>query len=283
MNLPEFSTKATDELCREIAQRSKGVVLLGLSGKDSLCAWLQLSKYFTRIIPFHCCSVPNLQFVSKYLDYLEYEFQTHILRLKGEDLPMALVRHIYQDDIFDCDWIDENWEVEDYSKLDILNYLRYKFNLPKAWCAFGISANDSIDRLIYCRKTGGKSEDHKTFYPCWDWPKSELVRAIYESGVRVSPTYKYAKRSVGGPPSATYNKIMKEHFPKDWETYKLWYPLAEVKNLREDMLDREFAKKKEQEIRDFGGKMTEPVTIQEENDKKLSESDSNEQQFDEVE
>ena len=81
LNLPRFSTKATDELCAEIAKKSHGTVFLMCSrGKDSLCAWLQLRKYFNRIIPFHCATVPGYQFADEYLDYLEYMFDTRILR-----------------------------------------------------------------------------------------------------------------------------------------------------------------------------------------------------------
>ena len=256
INLPTFTTPATDKLCREIAKKSKGTVFLMCSrGKDSLCAWLQLKKYFTRIIPFHCASVPGYQFADEYLDYLEWNFQTKILRLMGEDLKMALVRHVYQESPWECDAIDSDiGPVADYSKLDILEYLRYKFNLPRAWCAVGISQNDSIDRLIYCRKTGGMNVANRTFYPCFDWPKEELLNAIYDSGLEVAPEYKYTNRSMGGVPSATYNRIMMEHFPQDWERTKFWYPLAEVKNIREEMIDANYSLWLEQEAAKRGGR-----------------------------
>ena len=252
---PHFSTPATDALCNEIAERSKGVCFLMCSrGKDSLCAWLQLRKFFKRIIPFHCATVPNYDYAGEYLDYLEGMFQTKVLRLMGEDLQMALVRHIYQDSPWECDAIDEVFEDVDYSKLDILEYLRMKFNLPRAWCAVGISQNDSIDRLIYCRKTGGKNEGNKTFYPCFDWPREQLLNAIDESGLLLAPEYKYTKRSMGGVPSMTYNKVMKEHFPKDWERTLLWYPLADVKTYREEMIDANYRLWMEQEAAKMGGR-----------------------------
>lgn len=241
MILPTYSTPATDALCTEIAKKSKGTIFFGFSGgKDSLAAWLQLRKFFTRIIPFHCASIPNLDYKTKYLDYLEEQFQTKILRLMGEDLPMALVRYVYQESPWACDEIDQFLEVEDYSKVEILEYLRYKFNLPRAWCAFGISASDSIDRRIYCNKTGGKNESHRSFYPCWDWPRSEIIGAIRDSGIKLSAEYRYAKRSMGGVPSATYNKIMREHFPRDFEKLLKWYPLAETKDYREELLEQNY-------------------------------------------
>lgn len=256
MNLPTFSTPGTDALCTEIAKKSRGVCFLMLSGKDSLCAWLQLRRYFTRIIPWHAASIPGWELKRRYLDYLEYEFQTKILRLMGEDLPMALVRYVYQRSPWECDEIDEALEVEDYSKLDILGYLRMKYNLPRAWCACGISMYDSIDRMIYCRKTGGKSEDNRTFYPCFDWPRKEIVGAIRESGLRINPEYKYCKRSLGGVPCATYNKVLMEHYPSDWERLLKWYPLAEAKNYREEMLERHFRELQDERIAARGGKST---------------------------
>lgn len=264
LNLPRFSTPATDALCAEIAKKSHGTVFLMCSrGKDSLCAWLQLRKFFHRIIAFHCATVPDYQFANEYLDYLEGAFGTRILRLMGEDLKMALVRHIYQDSPWECDVIDYVFPDEDYTKLDVLDYLRMKFNLPRAWCAVGISQNDSIDRLIYCRKNGGQNKKNRTFYPCYDWPREEMLNAIYEAGLYVAPEYKYTKRSMGGIPSATYNKVMMEHFPRDWELTKKWYPLAEVKNYREDLIDANYPLWMEQEAAKRGGKEEHPDEVAE--------------------
>lgn len=255
MILPTYSTTATDDLCKDIAERSHGVCFLMFSGgKDSLCAWLQLRKFFTRIIPWHAASFPHLAYKDATLDYYEYEFQTKILRMMGEDLMMALARHVYQETIDQCQRIDKLIRpVEDYDKLTILSYLRYKFNLPRAWCAVGISASDSIDRRIYCNQTGGKSEEHRTFYPCWDWPRSEIIKAIRESGLKLSSEYKYSKRSIGGVPSATYNAIMAEHYPKDFDKIRFFYPMCDIKNYRMMLLDRNVAEEAEKKIRERGG------------------------------
>lgn len=256
MNVPVFTTEATDSLCREIASRSNGVCLLGMSrGKDSLCAYLSLSRYFKRIIPFHCASWPGADFVTKYLDYLEFMLHTKILRLMGEDFPMAFARGMYQPfaEIEAC----EAAYVEDYSKLDIVDHLRYMYNLPRAWCAFGISKNDSIDRLIYCRKYGGKSENNKTFYPCWDWPRKEILRAIAASGIELPSDYRYSSRNLGGVPSTTVNRILREHYPQAYGRMLACYPTAEAKTVREMLLDVEWQMAKDAAIRDRGGKTDE--------------------------
>lgn len=259
MLLPLYSAPQSDALCKEVAKKSHGTIFLGFSGgKDSVCAWLQLKRYFTRIIPFHCASIPNLTFRTKILDYYEYEFQTKILRLMGEDLSMSLKRLVYQvpKDAVPC--METFGDIEDYNKLDILEYLRKKFNLPRAWCAFGVNASDSIDRRIYCNKTGGKSDDSRTFYPCWDWEKSDIIKALEDSELKLAPEYKYAKRSIGGVPCATYNKILKEHFPADFEQLKKWYPLCELKNRREERLQARWEAKLNAQAAANGGKEPEP-------------------------
>ena len=252
MIAPTFTTAATDELCNEVAKKSKGVCFLGFSrGKDSLCSWLSLTRYFKRIIPFHCASWPGMDYVKKTLDYYQYEMNTRILRMNGEDYPMALVRMMYQP-YKDCQDIEE-WELDDYSKLDVLEYLRHKFGLPNAWCAFGISASDSIDRRIYCKNTGGKNPQNKTFYPCWDWPRTEIIKAVKESGLKLTSEYRYVNRTMGNVPGIVTNEILKAHYPKDWERFLCLYPLAEAKTVRERILDREWAAAKKRKIEENGG------------------------------
>lgn len=265
LTLPTFTTKATDALCREIAAKSHRVCFLMCSrGKDSTCSWLQLRKYFDRIIPFHCATVPGYRFADEYLDYLEEACDTRILRMMGEDVKMGLARYAYQESPWECDEIDRTFGgVEDFTKLDVLEYLRMKFNLPRAWCAVGISQNDSIDRLIYCRKNGGVNESNRTFYPCFDWPKEELLNALWNSGLYVAPEYKYTKRSMGGVPSATYNKVMMDHFAEDWETTKRWFPLAEAKNVREQLLVENYPKWMEQEAAKRGGRINASLSAEE--------------------
>ena len=247
-----IGTPDSDSLCRDIAKRSKGVCFLGLSGgKDSLCAWLNLRRRFKRIIPFHCTSWPGMAFERQYFDYLQDMMGTRILRLVGEDYPMALTRMMYQP-WKDADMIAD-MPILNYSKLDILEYLRYKFNLPNAWCAFGISASDSIDRAIYCKRTGGKNPANKTFYPCYDWPRKDILQAVIDSGLKLPSSYRYVNRTMGNVPGIVTNEILKKHYPEDWQRFLALYPLAEAKTVREHILDREWAAAKKRRIEEAGG------------------------------
>ena len=45
------------------------------------------------------------------------------------------------------------------------------------------------------------------------------------------------------------------HFPADWEIVKKWYPLAEAKNIREEMIDANYPRWMEQEAAKRGGRL----------------------------
>ena len=91
-----------------------------------------------------------------------------------------------------------------------------------------------------------------------------MLNAITDAELVLAPEYKYVNRSMGGVPSATYNKVMMEHFPQDWELTKSWYPLAEVKNVREEMIDANYPLWMEQEARKRGGRTEELPKVGEE-------------------
>lgn len=273
MNLPTFSTEKSEALCKEIAKKSKGVCFCGISGgKDSLCAYLYLQRFFTRVIPFHCASWPGVKYVSEYLDYLEYEIGgVHILRMIGEDYPMALYRMMYQP-FEDCEDI-ATWELDDYSKLDVLEFLRYKFALPRAWCAFGISIGDSIDRAVYVKKTGGKNPQNRTFYPCLDWPRSEIINAVRDSGIKLPSSYRYLNRTMGNVPGIVTNEVLKAHYPEDWGRMLDLYPLAEAKTVREQILDREWEASRRASIESTGGSAASDLPPDDSTDESLYDGD----------
>jgi len=236
-------TPETDDLNREIAKKSNGVCLLSFSGgKDSVCAWLVLRNYFSRIIPMHFASVPGLKSKERMLRYYEDAFETHILRMVGEEVSMALPRMMYQ--LPDEAPALAELETPDWSKLDAYEFVRKTLNLPKAWCAIGISEGDSIDRRIYCKKTGGKNPQNLTFYPHYNFTRAQVILTIRNSGLKLSDEYLWQNRSLGGVPSYTCNKLYQEHYPEDFERWKAVYPLLLAKSYREMMLDAIWERRK---------------------------------------
>lgn len=65
----EYTNSA--ELCERMAQECDTAIIAFSTGKDSIAAWLQMRRYFKRIVPYYCYSVPNLGFVERSLAYYE--------------------------------------------------------------------------------------------------------------------------------------------------------------------------------------------------------------------
>jgi len=224
---------ASSRLCAEISRISGGVCFLGFSrGKDSIAAWLRLKQFFHTIIPFHCASVPGLAFVDDSLVYYERVFETTILRFM-DGACLDGVGNLFWQPPGSEEAVNalELWQ---FDKHDIIDYLRREMNLPEAWCAFGINMTDSLDRRIWVEKAGGRNDNYKTFYPCYDWKKVQIVQVIKEAGIMLPKDYTAANRTFAGLPAYRHLAHMREWAPDDYERLKLLYPMVEAELARQE-------------------------------------------------
>lgn len=190
-------TPDSDALCREIAKASGGVCLLSFSrGKDALAAWLNLTRFFDRIIPFTCAGVPHLDFADEYLAYVERIFGTHVIRIQDGGLYGAIDALQFQLP-HDEAWIDEA-ELPRYDAQDIADAIRNHLGYPNAWTAYGLNASDSIDRIITVRQCRGRYYGTRSFYPNFDWTHAQIMDALKQSNVKLSNEYHIAARSFAG-------------------------------------------------------------------------------------
>jgi len=225
-------TEASRRLCESISSISGGVCFLGFSrGKDSIAAWLYLRKFFKTIIPFHCASVPHLSFVDESLDYYEKVFDTKIIRCLAGEIPASIQNLIYQP-LENEEEID-SLELWKYDNHDIIDLLREQYG-NDIWCAFGINLTDSIDRRIYVQKNQGRNEERKTFYPCFDWTKNQIIEAIDKAGIKLPGDYKLANRSLAGIPNFRHLYRMQEVYPQDMEKIELWFPFIRAQLARNE-------------------------------------------------
>jgi hypothetical protein len=225
-------TAASRSLCENIAEASSGCCFLGFSrGKDSIAAWLYLRRFFNRIIPFHCASVPRLSFVDESLDYYEQCFETPILRFMDGACTGAINRLVWQPP--GAESVIDGMELWEFDKHDIHAALRREMNLPDAWCAFGINMSDSIDRRIYVQKNQGRNQERMTFYPCFDWTKDMIMQEIKAAGIKLPKDYLMMARTMAAIPSYRHLLRMEAMFPGDFRRVELMFPMVRAELARQ--------------------------------------------------
>lgn len=232
-------TPESEKLCRLISKLTDGVTLLAFSrGKDSSASWLYLRNYFDTIIVYTDVIVPGLKFVERSLQYFENFFDTKIHRFYGGESFSRGMR-LYQFQQFsDLDLIDSvpifsDW---DYKGVTAGWMLAESLGLEydKNWIAMGFSMYDSLDRMGWVKRVKGKHDKYRTFYPCWNWKPSQIREYIKQHGLSLSEDYLLTNRSIDDLPTERNLIKMKELYPDDYETCKLWFPMIESQIARQE-------------------------------------------------
>lgn len=223
------------ELCQQMAQECDTAILAFSTGKDSIAAWLQMRKYFKRIVPYYCYSVPGLEFVEKSLAYYEDFFETHIYRLPHRSLYRWLRGMVFQSPPHVTKVEALDLPGEEYDDAMIGELVRELGHLPDgAYVGTGVRMADSPMRRVGLMTNGCINHSQKRFYPVYDWKKADLLAAIDESGVKLPPDYRLFGRTFDGI-DYRFLKPIKEHYPKDYEKILEWFPLAELEIMRREM------------------------------------------------
>lgn len=229
----DLGTPETRQLCSSISAASGGVCFLGFSrGKDSIAAWLWLRRFFTRIIPFHCASIPGLKFVDESLEYYEEYFKTKIERCISGDIMDAISNLVFQPG--EDESLIDSLDIVSYDNHEVFLSLREKYALPHAWCAFGINASDSLDRRIYVNKCQGRHDHRNTFYPCFNWSKQQILNAITAEGIKLPRDYMLANRTLASIPNLRHLINMEKEMPDELERVELIFPFIRARLARNE-------------------------------------------------
>lgn len=226
----EYSNSA--ELCAGMSAECDTCILAFSTGKDSIAAWLQLRKYFKRIIPYYCYSVPGLKFVEDSLRYYEEFFETRIYRMEHRSFYRKLNALVFQPPEHYAKLKQMDLPGDEYDDELIGELIREAGQLPTAaYVATGVRMADSPRRRISIKKNGAINHNQKRFYPVYDWKKADLLTAIDEAGVKLPVDYKLFGRTFDGL-DYRFLKPIKENFPDDYAKIIEWYPLAELELYR---------------------------------------------------
>lgn len=228
----KLSYTTSAELCEQMAQECDTAILAFSCGKDSIAAWLQMRKYFKRIVPYYCYLVPELEFVEKSLKYYENFFGCHIYRLPHASLYRLLRNLVFQppqnvSKIADAPLVDDN-----YDDTMIGEIIRARANLPyDAYVGNGVRMADSPMRRLGIKNHGAVNHSQGKFYPIYDWKKADIIAALDEANVKLPIDYKLFGRTFDGI-DYRFLKPIKDNFPRDYERIITWYPLAELELFR---------------------------------------------------
>lgn len=225
-----FSNSA--ELCEQMARECDTAILAFSTGKDSIAAWLQLRKYFKKIVPYYCYVVPKLGFVERSLEYYEEFFGCHIYRLPHRSMYRFLRYMIFQppEHVTKIEALD--LPGEEYDDTMIGDIIRNCAGLSECvYTATGVRAADSPMRRLAMQTHGPINHNGKRFYPVYDWKKADLIAEIDKAGIKLPVDYQLFGRTFDGL-DYRFLKPIKETFPEDYEKIIAWYPLAELELFR---------------------------------------------------
>ena len=232
------------ELCEQMAERCDTALLAFSTGKDSIASWLQMRKYFKRIIPYYKYHVPGLKFVERSLAYYEDFFGCHIYRLPSPAFFRWMNYGVHETP-------DRLSAAREYMFIDLDTYtddtvadiLRYNLGLSEdVYSGVGVRMADTPLRRVTIRTSGAVNHGRKSFYPVYDWVKKDLVAAFEEADIRLPPDYKVFGCTFDGL-TYKYLRPMREYFPEDYQHLLEWFPLAELEIARYEGLDSINAKR----------------------------------------
>lgn len=229
--------KTSAELCEYVASFSDTVLLGFSAGKDSLSAWLQLRRYFKRVVPVYFYYVPGIRFIEDSLRYYEDFFGVRIHRLPDESFFNIVDGCIYQPPervkLFDGAELHRG-----LTRHEVFDWLRKKYDAKYALVGDGSKMSDSLRRRLTFVTYGTLYPHKQKFYSVFDWKDDDMEREIRAAGCKLAVDYRHFKRTWEGARNEQ-NIALREFSPEDYETLKMWMPLLEADAARRRFYEEE--------------------------------------------
>ena len=219
---PNGTPFSGDDTMKLIRQKTDTVLLSFSGGKDSIACWLKLRDHFN-VIPFFMYVVPDLEFINESIDYYERFFNTKIIRVPHPSLYRMLNNFVFQPP--DRVAIIHSANLPNFTYDDLSNWIGADHKLKPIFTANGVRAADSPNRRSSINAHGPITWSRNYFYPCWDMRIKELVELLKKHNVKLSDEYKLFGRSFDGI-DHRFLHIIKDVYPRDYETIIHWFPLA---------------------------------------------------------
>lgn len=230
MNNSQRHFENSEKLNEYIADISPTVLLSFSIGKDSLASWVQMKRYFEKIIPVFYYGIPDLEFQKIQLDYYERIFGCRIIQMPNPNLYRQLTYLMYQ--------TPKNAEIihdlgfSTFSYDDVFNCVKVDSRLPiETYTGVGVRASDSLNRRTSIKIHGSQNPKRFQFFPVYDWNIERTIKEIKQTNIKLPIDYKIWGRTFDGF-DYRFIKGLKDNFPKDYEKVREFFPLLEMEFLR---------------------------------------------------
>jgi hypothetical protein len=214
----------------ELIQKEKKVTLGFSTGKDSLACAVLLKKLNIEFIPFFFYHCPDLEFVERNIRMYEDLLQMEVVRMPHPMLYDYLRHQDFQPPemiyyLEDCGLVHASFEDMVDIYLDSIGDERNYYDIV------GQRASESFNRRMVFKKQGFINHHTKKVSLIADWTTKEVIEFLHEENIPLTPDYKIWNRSFDG---LKYQFLfgVKEHYPKDWQTIKEYFPLIELELFR---------------------------------------------------
>ena len=222
-----MKTENSIELCKAVANSTGGACLLMFSkGKDAIASWLQLRRFFDRIVPIWFYLHPSMKFELDAIKYYEDFFETKIVRM-----PHPIVYRWINNLTFQPNRnrdLPEELQLPNFTYLDAMAAVIEDYELPIATqAALGVRSCDSIVRRISINKLGAWNKKKSQFFPVYDWNVARIREEFQACGVKLPIDYKWFGRSFDGI-DRRFTEPLKKYAPDDFAKLVELYPLLEA-------------------------------------------------------
>lgn len=222
--------KALNKEVVDILEKEK-IVTLGFStGKDSLACAVLLKKLGIKFIPFFFYHCPELEFVERNIKMYEDFLQIEVVRMPHPMLYDYLRHQDFQGPKMIYHLEDQGLVKATFE--DMVNiYLLHQKDKKKYYDIVGQRASESFNRRMVFKKQGFINHHTRKISLIADWTTKEVLQFLHDENVPLTPDYKIWNRSFDG---LKYQFLfgVKEHYPKDWQTIKEYFPLIELELFR---------------------------------------------------
>lgn len=217
---------SSEKLCEYVAEQSPVAILSFSRGKDSIAAWIQMSRFFERIVPVHMYTVPHLSFIDESLAYYEDVLETRIYNMPHPSLYRYLNACVFQAP--ERVRIIEEAMLTEFDYDDLFDIVKLAEGLtPDCYTGVGVTMFDSLNRRSSIKKYGAVNENRHQFFPIYDWNKARIVAEIETAGILLPKDYHLFGRSFDGI-DYRFLKPIQDHYPEDYAKIIEMFPLAEM-------------------------------------------------------